>query len=283
VIRPLSASNQISVLCSTGSSGIRLTYADAAEKLFCVPSSHPDVTSHPNARPVLIAKGVSKTYGAGHTSVTAVARCDVTLVAAQIVAVVGPSGSGKSTLLHLLAGLDTPTQGSVTVAGRDLAAMTEAQAAAWRSREVGFVLQRDNLIPALTLRENVAAPLLFGGMPRRRGMEQADAILDRVGLLHRAHALPAEVSGGEAQRAAVARACVSRPILVFADEPTGALDQATGSSVIRLLQEVVRESGAAAMVVTHDEHVACLADRALLIEDGRVVDRRYDGTPAALR
>ena len=218
----------------------------------------------------LVARGLGKQYGTGPATVTALQECDFTLDDGEIVAIVGPSGSGKSTLLHLLAGLDMPTHGSVSAGGRIIAAMSEATAAAWRAAEVGFVLQRDNLIPALTLRENVAAPLMFAGLGQRAALARADVVLDSVGLAHRRHAIPAEVSGGEAQRAAVARACGGTPRFVFADEPTGALDRAAGERVIELLKASVRDAGAGAVIVTHDTQVAAIADRVVHIEDGRL-------------
>lgn len=233
------------------------------------------------AQPVLSARGVGKTYATGGLAVVALEAVDLDIAPGTIVAVVGPSGSGKSTLLHVLSGIDAPSHGAVDVSGRRLSTMTDGEAATWRARHFGFVLQRDNLIPSLTLRENVAAPMLLAGRAWSASFRRADAALERVGLGERGHALPAHVSGGEAQRAAVARACAGRPLLVFADEPTGALDQTAGASVVALFQDVVRETNAAAVVVTHEARVAAIADVVLEIEDGRIRARRAVAQPSS--
>jgi ABC-type lipoprotein export system ATPase subunit len=221
------------------------------------------------AAPVLSARGLTKTYGDGESLAVALAGVDVDLFPGELLAVIGPSGSGKSTLLHLLAGIDTPSAGTVEVEGEDLGAMSDAEAAHFRARRVGFVLQRDNLIPSLTVRENAAAPLMLAGVPRGEATERATELLERVGLGHRLDAYPSDVSGGEAQRAAVARACSGEPLLVFADEPTGALDQANGEGVVELLGELVAAVGAAGLIVTHDPGVAARAERTLSLLDGR--------------
>lgn len=223
--------------------------------------------------PVLVARGLRKEYGSGAARTVALHGADLEMYRGRMIAIVGPSGSGKSTLLHLLSGLDVPTSGAVAIAGRDLSTMTDAHAAEWRARHAGFVLQRDNLIPALRLDENVAAPLLLSGVPHRRAFERAHAMLARVGLDRHVGAFPSDVSGGQAQRAAVARACVGAPTVVFADEPTGALDRNAGDGVIALLREIVRELDTTAVVVTHDAEVAAAADEIVRIEDGRITER----------
>jgi ABC-type lipoprotein export system ATPase subunit len=191
----------------------------------------------------------------------------------RIVALMGPSGSGKSTLLHIVSGLDRPTQGQVEIEGRDLSRVTEREMAGYRARKIGFVLQRDNLIPALNLEENVAAPLLIGGLGAAKARARGREMLERVGLSRHARAWPGEVSGGEAQRAAVARACAGRPALIVADEPTGALDKAAGANVLDLLRELAAATGAATLLVTHDPTVAGIADEVLLLVDGRIQEK----------
>lgn len=219
--------------------------------------------------PVLIARGLTKIYGEGDAAVPALRGVDVDLFSARLLAVVGPSGSGKSTLLHLLAGIDAPSEGTVEIDGRPLGSMGDAESAHFRASQIGFVLQRDNLIPSLTIRENAAAPMLLSGARRGDALERATELLERVGLGRRLDAFPREVSGGEAQRAAVARACTGKPLLVFADEPTGSLDRASGAGVIELLCELVVDIDAAGLIVTHDPEVAARADQTLRLLDGR--------------
>jgi ABC-type lipoprotein export system ATPase subunit len=221
------------------------------------------------AEPVLEARGLSKVYGEGETAAVALAEVDVDLLPGELLAVVGPSGSGKSTLLHLLAGIDRPSSGSVAVGGRALESMSDAESAHFRASEVGFVLQRDNLIPSLTITENAAAPMMLAGVRRKEATDRATELLERVGLGHRLDAFPSDVSGGEAQRAAVARACTGRPRLVFADEPTGALDHANGEGVVELLHELIVDIDAAGLIVTHDPEVAARANKTLRLRDGR--------------
>lgn len=223
----------------------------------------------PTAAPVLVARGLTKIYGEGETAVAALRGVDVSLFAGRLLAVVGPSGSGKSTLLHLLAGIDAPSEGTVEVDGRSLDSMGDGESARFRSSQIGFVLQRDNLIPSLTIQENAAAPMLLSGFRRNEALERAAELLERVGLGHRLSAFPGEVSGGESQRAAVARACTGKPLLVFADEPTGSLDRASGAAVIELLCELVVEIDAAGLIVTHDSEIAARAHQTLRLVDGR--------------
>ncbi len=224
---------------------------------------------------ILVGRVLRKTYGSGAAAVDAVRGVDVALRSGEVTAITGPSGSGKSTLMHLLAGLDTPTSGTVEFDGWSLADRSERELAAWRATRAGFVLQRNNLIPTLTLEENVAAPLILSGQRRAIALERARAMLTSVGLSGRTRWFPAEVSGGEAARAAIARACVGKPSVIFADEPTGALDSENGRAVLELLLRHVREGGAAALLVTHDPVVADAADRVV-----RIVDGRIDGSTA---
>ena len=211
--------------------------------------------------------GVSKRFHRGHEEVVALDDVDLTIDEGEFVALVGRSGSGKSTLLHLAGGLNQPDAGRIELNGRDLAGLSIGDRAKLRRREIGFVFQFFHLIPTLTVRENVELPLLLDGARRNgRGAE----LLERVGLGHRVGHLPAELSGGELQRAAIARALVARPTLVLADEPTGNLDSASGAAVLDLLTEEVRESGVALVMVTHDAEAAKAAPRCHSLLDGRI-------------
>ena len=213
-------------------------------------------------------QGVAKHYRRGDEDVVALDGVDLSVTAGELVALVGPSGSGKSTLLHLAGGLDVPDAGTVRVGDRDLATLSVADRARVRRREVGLVFQFFHLLPTLSVAENVELPLLLD--KRRRRSERVRELLDRVGVSHRADHLPGELSGGEMQRAAIARALVAEPALLLADEPTGNLDSATGAGVLSLLTEVVAEAGTALMMVTHDEAAAALAGRVLRLRDGRL-------------
>ena len=200
---------------------------------------------------------------------TALDGVDLKVDEGEFVAMVGPSGSGKSTLLHLAGGLDVPDEGRVMVGERDIAALDAGKRALLRRREVGFVFQFFHLIPTLTVAENVSLPMVLDGKRDRDGA--VPRLLERMGIGHRRDHLPGELSGGEMQRAAIARALVRRPALVLADEPTGNLDSATAADVLELLCTEVRDAGAALLVVTHDDTVADRADRVCTLRDGRVV------------
>ncbi|HEY3140821.1 MAG TPA: ABC transporter ATP-binding protein [Acidimicrobiales bacterium] len=214
--------------------------------------------------------GVVKHFHRGKEDVIALAGVDLSVAAGELVAVIGPSGSGKSTLLHLAGGLDVPDEGKVQVNGRDLAQLSVGERAEVRRREVGFVFQFFHLLPTLSVAENVELPLLLDRRKDRR--QRIATLLERVGMSHRADHLPGELSGGEMQRAAIARALVADPALLLADEPTGNLDSATGASVLNLLTEVVTESGTALVMVTHDEVATQRATRVLRLRDGRLDD-----------
>jgi len=196
---------------------------------------------------------------------------DVELARDEVTALMGPSGSGKSTLLHCLAGILVPDTGSVQVLGESLADLGEKDRARLRLRRMGFVLQGGELVPELTLAENVALPLQLLGTPHRLAMERATTMLGSVGLGGAGDRRTGEVSGGESQRAAVARALVHEPEIVFADEPTGALDTVNGEQVLELLLSSSRERGAGVLLVTHDHRIAAHADRVLVMRDGRIV------------
>jgi lipoprotein-releasing system ATP-binding protein len=220
---------------------------------------------------VVQGRGISRDFTVGETSVRALHPCDVSIPAGKITAIVGKSGSGKSTLCNVLSGIDRPTTGTVTLLGRDLSRVSDAELATLRATSIGFVLQRDNLVPWLTIEENVAAPLIFAGTRRATALAEARELLALTGLSHRATSWPSLVSGGEAQRAAVARACISRPAVVFADEPTGALDQQNGERVRELFRKLVNEQGSAGVLVTHDADLAADADIVVRMMDGIIV------------
>jgi ABC-type lipoprotein export system ATPase subunit len=208
---------------------------------------------------------VAKRYRRGREDVVALAGVDLEVGPGEFVAVTGASGSGKSTLLHLAGGLDTADRGQVSVGGRPIGGLTAKQRAELRRRRIGFVFQFFHLLPSLTVAENVALPLLLDG---RRDAAAVDDVIDRVGLSGRRHHAPAQLSGGEMQRAAIARALVAGPELILADEPTGNLDSANGKAILALLAEQVAEAGAALLLVTHDRAAARRADRNVTLKDG---------------
>jgi ABC-type lipoprotein export system ATPase subunit len=212
-------------------------------------------------------EGVSKRFHRGHEEVVALDGVDLTIEAGEFVALIGPSGSGKSTLLHLAGGLDQPDAGRILLGDRDVATLSIGERAKLRRREIGFVFQFFHLIPTLTVTENIELPLLLDGV---KSNGRTSELLERVGLGPRAEHLPSELSGGEMQRAAIARALVARPTLILADEPTGNLDSATGETVLAVLAEQVAESGAALVMVTHDRDVAKRADIVHTLRDGRL-------------
>lgn len=211
-----------------------------------------------------MATDLHKAFGA----TTALSGASMAVRAGEVVAVMGPSGSGKSTLLHCLAGIVRPDRGSVIFDGQDLTALDDAGRSALRRHTFGFVFQFGQLVPELTCLENVALPLRLQGMRRRPAEQQAAQWLQRLEVDAVARSLPGEVSGGEGQRVAVARALVGRPRVVFADEPTGALDSLNGERVMQLLTSAARESGAAVVLVTHEARVAAHSDREVVVRDG---------------
>ncbi len=222
---------------------------------------------------MLVAHGLTKTYQSGLAALTVLHDVSFTVPAGAFVSIVGPSGSGKTTLLGLLAGLDTPSAGSVTLDGVDLGRLTEDQRVALRGQKVGFVFQSFQLIPTLTALENVQVPLeLAGRVPLRDAAERATELLTRVGLGDRTHHFPQQLSGGEQQRVALARAFVNEPVILFADEPTGNLDGATGERIIELLEALNRERGCTIVLVTHDSALAARTQRTIRLRDGVVVE-----------
>jgi putative ABC transport system ATP-binding protein len=217
---------------------------------------------------MLRCESLTQTYISGGRELTVLQDIGFELEDGGFLAIVGPSGSGKTTLLGLLAGLDRPKRGRVLLEGQDLSQLTEDQRARLRGEKVGFVFQSFHLIPTLTARENVQVPLELRGEDAR---ERADELLARVGLADRGHHYPAQLSGGEQQRVALARAFSNRPRLLFADEPTGNLDAATGAKVIDLMAELNRELGTTLVLVTHDHDLASRARRMIRLADGRMV------------
>ncbi|MEU5877073.1 ABC transporter ATP-binding protein [Spirillospora sp. NPDC047279] len=226
---------------------------------------------------------VSKVYGKGRSAVAALREVTVTLPKGGFTAVMGPSGSGKSTFLHCAAGLDTPTSGSVRLGGTDLSGMNETKLTELRRDRVGFVFQAFNLVPSLTVEQNVTLPLRLSRTRTDKAL--LDETLRRVGLGERAGHRPAELSGGQQQRVAIARALITRPEVVFGDEPTGALDTVTARDVLTLLRETVDTLGQTVVMVTHDPVAASYADTVLFLADGRIVDsvQRPDAADVAER
>jgi putative ABC transport system ATP-binding protein len=236
----------------------------------------------PDAAPATVrAVALTRRYGEGDSVVEALRGVSLDVPAGQFTAVMGPSGSGKSTLMHILAGLDKPTGGRVEIEGRELTGMGDRELTLLRRRRVGFVFQFFNLLPMLTAEENVLLPLSIAG--ERPDRAWVEAVLDQVGLTARRDHRPAELSGGQQQRVAIARAIVSRPAVLFADEPTGNLDSATGEDILALLRESVEVHGQTTIMVTHDPRAAATADRVLFLADGRAVsDFAPDGADEVL-
>lgn len=218
---------------------------------------------------MLIARNLEKTYRSGDRELTVLKRVNLHVAEGEFLAILGPSGSGKTTLLGLLAGLDTPTDGSVTLAGTNLGPLTEDARARFRRETIGFVFQSYQLIPSLTAVENVQVPLELRG--ESGAFDRAARLLERVGLSHRLDHYPTQLSGGEQQRVALARAFVNEPRILFADEPTGNLDAATGESIIGLMESLNRERGTTLVLVTHDPVLADRARRTIRLADGEIV------------
>ncbi len=224
-------------------------------------------TAGATATPVVRLRGVTKEYAGG---VRALDGVDLTIGEGELLGIVGPSGSGKSTLLHIVGTLDRPSAGTVEIAGYDIASLSDRRLSALRARRIGFVFQAFHLVPGVGALENVAEGLLYSGLPRARRREMAAEALARVGLGDRMKHRPHELSGGQRQRVAIARAVVGEPALLLADEPTGALDSASGEAVMTLLHELNAE-GATIAVITHDTEIAGRLPRQVRIRDGRVV------------
>ena len=219
--------------------------------------------------PVVEAHQLTRRYGEGDTAVDALRGVDLEVQRGKLTAVMGPSGSGKSTLMHILAALDKPTRGTVTLAGTDLGGLSDTQITKLRREHIGFIFQFFNLLPMLSAEENVLLPLTIAG--KKPDEDWFEDLLKTVGLADRRSHRPAELSGGQQQRVAIARALVSRPTVMFADEPTGNLDSTTSGEILELLRSSVDSYGQTTMMVTHDAHAAAIADRILFLADGRIV------------
>jgi putative ABC transport system ATP-binding protein len=213
---------------------------------------------------------VTKTYQQGTRTVQAVRGVSLKVEAGEFLSIMGPSGSGKSTLMHLLGALDTPTTGAALFHGRDLARMSDRERSLLRRTKIGFIFQFFNLLPTLSAAENVALPLLLGGMGRAKALQQARIALEPVHLSHRADHYPDEMSGGEMQRVAVARALVTNPEAIVCDEPTGNLDSANSAEVLKLLRSLPEPGRRCVIMVTHDAGAANYGDRRIVIRDGRI-------------
>lgn len=229
---------------------------------------------------MLELSGITKEYRVGGQTVRALDGVDLRIEPGEFTSIIGPSGSGKSTLLHLLGALDNPDSGSITFQGEEIGALPEERQAEFRRHRVGFVFQFFNLLPTLTAWENVAIPKLLDGIGLRKAKPRALELLERVGLADRAGHRPAELSGGQMQRVAVARALIMNPPLILADEPTGNLDSATGAAILELLGELARE-GNSIVMVTHDLGAVRYCDRVITLRDGRIGSIERTGRRAA--
>ena len=230
-----------------------------------------------SAIPAIRAEQLSKSYGEGETRVLALRDVDVAFGAGQFTAIMGPSGSGKSTLMHCLAGLDSATSGRVFLGETDLTALDDTALTILRRRRIGFVFQSFNLLPAFTAEQNITMPLTLAGQ-RRPDREWFDTLTQTLGIQDRLRHRPSELSGGQQQRVAIARALLTRPDVVFADEPTGNLDSTSGTQVLSFLRSSVHDLGQTVVMVTHDPNAAAFADRVVIMSDGRLAGELTDPT-----
>ena len=221
---------------------------------------------------ILKTNQLCKFYGTNENQVKAVNNVNIQIKRGEFVAIIGKSGSGKSTLLHMLGGLDTPTKGNVVLSGKDMYQMNEDKLAVFRRRKIGFIFQAFNLVSSINVWENIVLPLGLDG--RKVDETYVNDIISTLGIENRIHNLPNTLSGGQQQRVAIARALVARPKILFADEPTGNLDSKTSDEVIALLKMTAKKYGQTIVMITHDDEIAQVADRILIIEDGKVVDFR---------
>ncbi len=218
---------------------------------------------------ILEVKNLSKVYGKGETMVRALDNVSFSVEQGEFVAIIGPSGSGKSTLLHILGGVDTPTSGSVIINNTDISTLNETALAIFRRRQIGLIYQFYNLIPILTVEENITLPLLLDGRkPDKRLIEN---LVNRLGLSKRLSHLPNQLSGGQQQRVSIGRALVNNPALMLADEPTGNLDSENSKEIISLLRKLNRENNQTVIIITHDEKIALSADRVISVQDGKII------------
>jgi putative ABC transport system ATP-binding protein len=233
----------------------------------------------PVTEPAVDAVDVTRRYGEGETAVDALRGVSLGVARGELVAVMGPSGSGKSTLMHILAGLDKPTSGTVAIAGTEITALDDAKLTKLRREHIGFVFQFFNLLPMLTAEENVVLPLSIAG--EKPDKKWLDELLGKMGLGDRRTHRPSELSGGQQQRVAIARALVTRPTILFADEPTGNLDSKTGGEILELMRDSVDSYGQTTVMVTHEARAASIADRILFIGDGLIVKQLDSHATAA--
>ena len=236
---------------------------------------------HPTTQTPIVAaaqaRGATKVYGTGDTEVVALDNVDVDFIAGQFTSIMGPSGSGKSTLMHCMAGLDRLTNGSAYIGQTDVANASEKHLTNMRRDQLGFIFQAFNLVPTLTALENITLPMdLAGKKPDKQWLQN---VVQTVGLGDRLNHTPGELSGGQQQRVAVARALASRPDIIFADEPTGNLDSATGAEILAFMRQAVRELGQTIVMVTHDPVAASYSQRVVFLADGRITDELHDPTP----
>ena len=232
------------------------------------------------AAAVVVADDVTRRYGAGDTAVDALKGVSLDVGQGKLTAVMGPSGSGKSTLMHILAGLDKPTTGTVQIDGTEITTLKDSDLTKLRRKHIGFVFQFFNLLPMLTAEENITLPLSIAGT--KPDEEFFRDLIEKVGLKDRLHHRPSELSGGQQQRVAIARALVSQPTVLFADEPTGNLDSATGSEILTLMRDSVDSYGQTTVMVTHEPRAAAIADRILFLADGQIVSDVAGATQAEI-
>jgi len=225
---------------------------------------------------VVEAHDLTRRYGEGSTAVDALRGVSLTVRAGELVAVMGPSGSGKSTLMHALAGLDTPTSGTVAIAGTEITKLSDAEMTRVRREHIGFVFQFFNLLPMLTAEENIVLPLSIAG--EKADKAWLDELLGKIGLASRRSHRPSELSGGEQQRVAISRALITKPTILFADEPTGNLDSKTGGEILQLVRDSVDSYGQTIVMVTHEARAAVIADRILFLADGLIVKELTDAS-----
>ncbi len=218
---------------------------------------------------ILIANNLTKIYGKDDTAVTAVNHIDLTIQKGEFTAIVGASGSGKSTLLHLLGGVDTPTEGQVIIDGENIYDLKDEKRSILRRRKIGFIFQTYNLIPVLTVKENIVMPVLLDG--NKVDDKEVDDLIELLGLTERKNHLPNQLSGGQQQRVAIGRAVINKPAIIIADEPTGNLDKKNSEEIMALLTKAVKETGQTLVLVTHEMDIAAMADRIIHLEDGSIV------------